>query len=112
MISKKVRNGLCLGLLFISSILILSACGSGDSIVGRWNFEEANWDYDWVEFFEDGSYADSWGNPRSYTLPSDGRVQIRSALDGYTFVWDYKIDGDRIEITDDDGEVVVGSRVR
>ena len=112
MISRKVRNGLCFGLMFVWAILMLTACGSGDSIVGRWNFEEANWDYEWIEFFEDGSYADNWGNPRVYTLPSDNNVQIRSLLDGFTLIWDYQIDGDSIEITDTDGEVVVGTRIR
>jgi hypothetical protein len=98
-------------LAFTVFILLLVGCSSRSSIVGRWDFSANNWGYEWIEFFDDGSYADSWGNPRTYSIPEEGTIQIRSSLDGFTFVWTYEVNGDVIEIIDDD-EVVVGARVQ
>lgn len=97
-------------LLLMLSLVLLTTCGSKDNIVGRWDFSEANWDYRWIEFYEEGAYADSWGNQRTYSIPANGQVMVTSQLDGYTIVWNYEVNGDTITITEDDGKEVQGVR--
>jgi hypothetical protein len=100
-----------LAVLFLMT-LVLAACSSKSSIVGQWQFETTNgrWDYAWMEFFEDGTYADSNGNSRTYTLLSDGRLKLTSNLDGFTQLFDIKINGDSMTIADENGNAATGTR--
>lgn len=104
-----LKRGLFLVLVMLS-LALLTACSSQNSIVGRWDFSEANWSYDWIEFYEEGAYADNWGNLRTYSIPSEGQVMVTSQLDGYTMVWNYEVDGNTIIIKEDDGKAVQGVR--
>jgi len=81
--------------------------------VGRWQFQPVNgsWDYDWMEFFEDGGYTDSWGNTRTWSMVSSNRLKLVRGFGAGTFLYDVKITGNRLEITDEYGNSAVGTRV-
>lgn len=95
-------------------VISTTACDSKDNIVGRWDFETktGRWDYRWMEFFDDGTYTDSWGNSRSWTLLSDGRLKLTASFDGHVLLFDIKISGDTMEITEEDGSSAVGTRAQ
>lgn len=104
----------CLLAVFVAVALLASACGSKDTIVARWQFDrtQGGWGYEWMEFFEDGTYTDNWGNSRTWTLLSDGRLKLTARLDGYVFLFEVNIRGDTMEIVAEDGDSATGTRVQ
>jgi len=100
-------------LLLIVAIM-LGACGGRPNIIGRWQFTatQGSWDYDWMEFFEDGTCTDDWGNQRTWTMLSDGRLKITAGFGAGEYLFDVKISGDEMEITDEEGNRAVGTRAR
>ena len=99
--------------LLLVVTLLLGACGSKASIVGRWQLTatQGSWDYSWMEFFEDGRCTDSWGNDRTWSLLSDGQLKITAGFGAGVYLFDVKITENNIEITDEDGNRAVGIRV-
>lgn len=100
--------------LLLLLAVVLGACGGKPSIVGRWllTATQGTWDYDWMEFFEDGTCTDDWGNQRTWTMLSDGRLKITAGFGAGEYLFDVKISGDKIEITDELGNRAAGTRVR
>lgn len=100
--------------LLLIVAVTLGACGGKPSIVGRWQFTatQGSWDYDWMEFFEDGTCTDDWGNQRTWTMLSDGRLKITAGFGAGVYLFDVKISGDEMEITDEEGNRAVGTRAR
>ena len=106
-------------IIYVSLILafiLVSACKTdttSTNIVGRWEFEsyEGKWDYRWMEFFEDGTYTDNWGNSRTWIFLSDGRLKLTSNLDGYTFLYDVNLDGSTLELSDEYGNKAKATRM-
>lgn len=107
------RNRLTLLVCFVLLVpVLLGACGAKSTIVGRWQFQtvKGSWDYDWMEFFEDGSYTDDWGNSRTWAMVSNNRLKLDAGMAG-TNLYDVKIAGNRMEITDKYGNSAIGMRV-
>ena len=107
------RNKLALLVCFVLLVpVLLGACGARSTIVGRWQFQtvKGSWDYDWMEFFEDGGYTDNWGNSRTWAMVSNNRLKLDAGLAG-TYLYDVNSAGDRMEITDEYGNSAIGTRV-
>lgn len=98
--------------LLLILAVVLGACGGKPSIVGRWQLTatQGSWDYDWMEFFEDGTYTDDWGNQRTWTMLSDGRLKITAGFGAGVYLFDVKINGDTMQITDEYGNSAKGTR--
>jgi len=98
--------------LLLLIAVVLGACGGKPNIVGRWQFTatQGSWDYTWMEFFEDGTCTDSWGNDRTWTMLSDGRLKITAGFGAGEYLFDVKISGDTLQITDEYGNSAKGTR--
>jgi hypothetical protein len=100
--------------IVVIAILILSNGKSSPSasLVGRWDFQSSTgrWDYHWMEFFEDGTYTDSWGNSRTWTILSDGRLKLIARIGGFVDLFNINIKGNTLEIADVRGNGATGTR--
>lgn len=105
---------ICITCLLLVVAIMLGACGGKPNIVGRWQFTvtQGSWDYDWMEFFEDGTCTDDWGNQRTWTMLSDGRLKITAGFGAGDYLFDVKISGDKLEIADEYGNRATGTRAR
>lgn len=99
--------------LVFLAVALLGGCGAKNSIVGRWQFQsvKGSWDYQWMEFFADGSCTDSWGNSRTWNMVSSNRLKLVAGFGAGTYLYDVKITGDKLEITDEYGNRAIGTRV-
>ena len=93
---------------------IVSKKTEQENIVGRWKFEDPGYGFlglEWMEFFEDGTYLDNGNNSGSYVLLSDNQLKITSSIGGIVWLYNIKLQGDSIELTDDEGYQVSGTRL-
>jgi len=63
-----------------------------------------------MEFFEDGTCTDDWGNQRTWTMLSDGRLKITAGFGAGVYLFDVEISGDTLQITDEYGNSARGVR--
>jgi hypothetical protein len=108
------RSKFALPICFFFLVLVLvGGCGAKSSVVGRWQFQRVNgsWDYDWIEFFKDGGCTDSWGNSRTWTMTSPNRLKLVAGFGAGTYLYEVKITGDKMVITDEYGNSAMGTRL-
>lgn len=87
------------GIILAGALLTVSltACGSSNKLVGRWegerNFKE-------LEFFKDGTYKSNYTNYFGSYTAEDGRLRLGGVL-VEDLIYDYKISGDTLTLYDD-----------
>ena len=94
-----------LAIVLISTMFLMVGCGRDEELVGRWAFED---DPAWVTTFEEdgtGSHTISWGFGTTFQWRTPGS-SIRWSYPGHPDMDSpYRISGNALYITMDDGTV-------
>ena len=103
-------------LLVILSAILASACGSDDPLVGKWEFSSGDgtyffWRSDEIEFKADNTIINHEDDESgTWSKAGSDRLTVRS--DGTVYEFTYQVSGDRLTITDEDGDRGVFQKIR
>ena len=106
-------------IVLIAALLVLlaSACGSTDPLVGKWEFSSGNgtyffWESELVELKTDGTiYSSEDGDNGKWSTSGNDQLRVEAEY-GRVYDFTYQINGDRLTITDEDGDRGVFQRIK
>ena len=102
-----MRYSLLVRLALFAAMIALAGCGgSSQPMVGKW--KSGNSSTVW-EFFENGT-LNTDGTPGRYNFGDNKRIKIQTGA--ATFVYQLKIEGDRMTLTDPGGSAMELTRVK
>ena len=102
--------------MMLAAVFVLSGCGGGSSLVGRWERTYGTRLGPVLEFFSDGrvmeatqtgTFSGEWTAEGGRLLIDFGRSRVNSP-----FVFSYQVSGSRLILTDDNGRVIEFERSR
>ncbi|MCL1787949.1 MAG: hypothetical protein FWG38_08160 [Defluviitaleaceae bacterium] len=88
----------------------IASADMDSDLVGRWEYVEGSFIYyfasgDDIEFFADGRVKEhAFGEPGRLTMLGEGRIRVNGEWDSSAYDFTYRMDGDKITITDRDGD--------
>lgn len=84
-------------MVILTSLLLLSACGSGENtIVGRWKGEE-NARFQYIYFYDDGTYSSSDVNYAGRYSVSDNYIRLAGIL-MQDYNYKFEVKGDKLTL--------------
>lgn len=111
---KKRRRIISVCMTVLVMLLAVAGCGKKEDITGKWVYtEESTGQTASMEFFSDGTGKITEEDSLSYSCEwttEDGRLKVEvdtGILGKISRVVDYKLDGDTLTLTDDDGESAI-----
>ena len=112
---KKITRVLIV--LLILSMFLTACSGGKKELIGRWELYRGDYTYffyaaDEVEFFADGTVIEfDYREVGEWKIISKGRLQV-ICEDGTIRLFDYSVDGNRLTLTDEDGDRDVYNKIR
>lgn len=119
---KKIIRAILLLLVFSICLGALSACGSGNKLIGTWKLTSGSHKTVYMKLMSDGtgefsSSEDGSGAEKGYwTVTEDGTLKITGPFGGKflylgTITGEYEIDGDTLTIEDTKKGTLVFTKV-
>ena len=104
-------------LLAVLIALFAIACSSDDPMVGIWEFSSGDgiyffWESELVEFSKDGTvFSSEDGDSGKWSTSGNNQLTVE-ADNGRVYEYTYQLSGDRLTITDEDGDRGVFQRMK
>jgi len=111
---KKVIASILIAALVV---ILAGACSSTDPLVGNWGFSSGDgtyffWESDLVEFKADGTtFSSEDGDSGKWSTSGNNQLRVEADY-GRVYEFTYQISGDRLTITDEDGDRGVFQKIK
>jgi len=98
-------------------VMLVGACSSDDPLVGRWEFSSGDgiyffWESELVEFETDGTvFSSEDGDSGKWSASGNNKLTVEADY-GRDYEFTYQLSGDRLTITDEDGDRGVFLRIK